>query len=171
MSGGPVRGAGLAWRAAAFGFAWLMIVSAPQLRAAAPPAAVPPGGAASPVDPGPLPTYEVEWVYRVKWGHDEEFWRIFKRTQIPVLDKEKELGYVLNYEVYRPGLHTGEDSRWNYRLVITYKNVLASSHAREIEKALYPDRDAYEREENRRWELIDAHYDLPIRQIDPHAAE
>jgi hypothetical protein len=34
----------------------------------------------------------VEWVYKVKWGHQEEFFDIFKKTQIPVLDQEKQLG-------------------------------------------------------------------------------
>ncbi len=102
-----------------------------------------PAGVPAPVSIDSLPTYEVEWVYRVKWGHDEEFWQIFQKTQIPVLDREKELGYVLSYQVYRPGLHTSEDSRWNYRVVITYKNILSSTHGGALEKELFPDRAAY----------------------------
>jgi hypothetical protein len=98
-------------------------------------------GPKSPVD-APR-TYQVEWVYRVKWGHDEEFWRIFRQTQIPVLDKEKELGYVLSYKVYKPGLHTSEELRWNYRIVITYKDILSSTHGGELEKQLFPDQTAY----------------------------
>src|SRR6202790_845451 len=58
--------------------------------------------------------YLVEWVYRVKWGHADEFWQIFKKYQIPVLNRQKELGYVISYTVYRPGYHTGEDTRWEY---------------------------------------------------------
>ncbi|MGA9025468.1 MAG: hypothetical protein WB440_05385 [Steroidobacteraceae bacterium] len=130
--------------------------------------AIPPAAAAAAADS--LPPYQVEWVYRVKWGHDEEFWQIFQKTQIPVLDKEKELGYVTGYQVFRPGLHTGEESRWNYRVVITYKDLLSSTKGRSLEKQLFPDREAYRKIENRRWELVDAHYDLPIREIDPHAA-
>jgi hypothetical protein len=56
--------------------------------------------------------YVVEWVYKVKWGHADEFFTIFKKYQIPILDRLKELGYVTQYTVYRPGLHTGEDERW-----------------------------------------------------------
>ena len=26
--------------------------------------------------------YLVEWVYKVKWGHSDEFWQIFKKYQI-----------------------------------------------------------------------------------------
>jgi len=33
---------------------------------------------------------------------------------------------------------------------------------------LFPDQDALKRDENRRWELVEAHWDLPIRAIDPN---
>jgi hypothetical protein len=112
--------------------------------------------------------YLVEWVYKVKWGHKDEFWQIFKKYQIAVLNREKELGYVTSYTVYRPGLHTGEDSRWEYRIVITYKNQASSVHGTEVSKQVFPDQEAFKREENRRWELTEAHYDLPIRVIDPN---
>jgi len=112
--------------------------------------------------------YLVEWVYKVKWGHADEFWQIFKKYQIPVLNREKELGYVLSYTVYRPGFHTGEDIRWEYRIVIAYKNISSSNHGREVTKQLFPDQATLNREENRRWELTEAHYDLPIRIIDPN---
>jgi hypothetical protein len=112
--------------------------------------------------------YLVEWVYKVKWGHADEFWQIFKKYQIPVLNREKELGYVTSYTVYRPGLHTGEDTRWEYRIVITYKNLASSGHGSEITKQVFPDQATLKREENRRWELTEAHYDLPIRIIDPN---
>ena len=51
--------------------------------------------------------YLVEWVYKVKWGYADEFWQIFKKYQIAILNREKELGYITSYTVYRPGLHTG----------------------------------------------------------------
>ena len=123
--------------------------------------------AAAPAIPAP----SAAPVYRVKWGHADEFFDIFKKYQIRVLDREKELGNVLHYTVYRPGLHTSEDERWDYRVVIVYKNQLVPAQAREIEKQLFPDRTAFKREENHRWELIEAHWDLPIREIDPHATE
>ena len=112
--------------------------------------------------------YLVEWVYRVKWGHADEFWQIFKKYQIAILNREKELGYITSYTVYRPGLHTGEDTRWEYRIVITYKNQASSGHGAEVAKLVFPDHATFKREENRRWELTEAHYDLPIRVIDPN---
>jgi hypothetical protein len=117
------------------------------------------------------PRYLVEWVYRTKWGYKDEFFDIFKKYQVPVLDREKQLGYIIDYTIYTPGLHTSEDARWEYRIVITYKDQASSSHGNEVTKQLFPDQATLKREENRRWELTVAHWDLPIRIVDPHAAE
>ena len=115
--------------------------------------------------------YIVEWVYKVKFGYQDEFWQIFQKYQIATLNKEKELGGVLKYEVFRPGLHTSEDRRWDYRIVIYYKDVASSSQGSKVEKQLFPDQAAMKRGELRRWELTEVHWDLPIHQIDPDAAE
>jgi hypothetical protein len=126
------------------------------------------GAAAS---PAPEKPYLVEWVYKVKWGYSDEFFNIFRKYQIPILDRLKELGYVTQYTVYRPGLHTGEDERWDYTVLIVYKNEAGSTHESEVTRQLFPDQATLRREENRRWELIDSHWDLPIHEIDPHAAD
>jgi hypothetical protein len=134
-----------------------------------PPASARQGSSDSPAAASPVDKpYLVEWVYKVRWGYADEFWQIFKKYQIATLNREKELGYVTSYTVYRPGLHTGEDTRWEYRVVITYKNQAASSHGAEVEKELFPDRAAQKQEENRRWQITEAHYDLPIHIIDPN---
>lgn len=113
--------------------------------------------------------YVVEWVYRVRYGFGDEWWRLFQKYQIAELDEEQRRGFVRSYEVYRPGLHTSEDARWDYRIVITYNGYDGSTHEGEVERALFPDRATLQREENRRWELTTNHWDLPIHAIDPHA--
>jgi hypothetical protein len=115
--------------------------------------------------------YLVEWVYKVKWGHADEFFDIFKKYQIPILDRLQQLGYVTHYTVYRPGLHTGEDERWDYTVLIVYRNQEASTHEAEVQKQLFPDRATLKREENHRWELVESHWDLPIHEVDPHASD
>jgi hypothetical protein len=112
--------------------------------------------------------YLVEWVYRVKYGYKDEWWAIFQKYQIAILDKEKELGYLKDYTIVAPGLHTSEESRWDYRVEITYKNQEAAGHGAEVGKQLFPDRQAVKKEENRRWELTENHWDLPIHPVDPH---
>src|ERR1700731_355033 len=107
--------------------------------------------AQSPRNEASNPPYIVEWVYKVKFGHQDEFWQIFQKYQIATLNKEKELGGVLKYEVFRPGLHTSEDHRWDYRIVIYYKDVLSSSQGSKVEKQLFPDQAKMKHEEQRRW--------------------
>ena len=109
---------------------------------------------------------EVEWVYRVRYGFIDEWWDMFRKYQIPILDRAKELGYILDYRVYHPQLHTDEAGRWDYRVEITYRDSAAASHEEEIAQALFPDAATRKREENRRWELTVNHWDLPIYQVD-----
>jgi hypothetical protein len=114
------------------------------------------------------PPYQVEWVYKVKYGFQDEWWRIFQKYQIAILDREKQLGYVTDYIVVKPSQHTSEDFRWDYRIVITYPNYAGSTHEGEVERQLFPDHAAETKEDQRRWELTLNHWDLPIHQIDPH---
>lgn len=127
-----------------------------------------PGAATSAV---PKPVIE-EWVYRTKYGSKDEWWQIFKKYQIAILERQKQLGYVKEFAVYAPSLHTSEDSRWDYRVII----VRASSDAPpgqsegEVAKQLFPDQDTFKREENRRWELTTNHWDLPIHVVNLDAS-
>jgi hypothetical protein len=109
-----------------------------------------------------------EWVYKVKWGHNEEFFDLLKKYQLAILEREKQLGYVTQYTVYAPGLHTSEDQRWDYRVFIVYKDQGATKHSKEITKQLFPDQQTFKKDENHRWELTEAHWDLPIRIVDPN---
>ncbi|MEQ1912998.1 MAG: hypothetical protein ABMA15_29550 [Vicinamibacterales bacterium] len=113
--------------------------------------------------------YLVEWVYKAKWGYQDEFFDIFKKTQVPVLDREKQLGYIVDYTIYSGTSHrTGEDVRYDYRVVIAYKDEASSKHGSEVEKQVFPDQAAFKREDQKRWDLTLAHWDAPIRVLDPH---
>jgi hypothetical protein len=115
----------------------------------------------------------VEWVYRVQYGHKDEWWRIFKKYQIAILERQKQLGYVKEYTVFAPSLHTSEDSRWDYRIVIVRvsEDAPPGQSEGEVAKQLFPDQEAFNREENRRWELTSNHWDLPIHVVKTDAAE
>jgi hypothetical protein len=112
-----------------------------------------------------------EWVYKVKWGYSEEFFEILKKYQLAILEKEKQLGYVAQYTVYAPGLHTSEDQRWDYRVSIIFKNQAAAKHEREVALQLFPDQQTFKKEENHRWELTEAHWDLPVRIVNSNEKE
>src|SRR6266566_948112 len=57
--------------------------------------------------------YVIEYYYKAKWGHAEEFLALFKQ--------------------------------------------------------LYPDQDTFKKEEQRRFEILEAHWDLPIKDVDLEA--
>jgi hypothetical protein len=121
-------------------------------------------GAATSVAPKPVIE---EWVYRTKYGYKDEWWKIFKKYQIAILERQKQLGYVKEYTVYAPSLHTSEDSRWDYRVIIVRasQDAPAGQSESEVAKQLFPDQAAFTREENRRWELTLNHWDLPIHVV------
>jgi hypothetical protein len=150
---------------------WKMVSKAVIMIAATAACALPVTRAAQPLPAAADKPYLVEWVYKVKWGHADDFFDLFKKCQVRILDREKELGSVLDYTVYRPGLHTSEDQRWDYRALVVFKNQTATSQESIVEKQLFPDQAAFRHDENRRWELVEAHWDLPIREIDPHVAD
>jgi hypothetical protein len=114
-----------------------------------------------------------EWVYRVQYGHKDEWFRIFKKYQLEILEKQKQLGFVKQYTVWAPGLHTSEESRWDYRVIIvrTADEAPRGQSEDEIAKQLFPNQAAFKQEENRRWELTANHWDLPIHVVDPGASE
>ncbi|HEY1985803.1 MAG TPA: hypothetical protein VGG85_10355 [Terracidiphilus sp.] len=114
-----------------------------------------------------------EWVYRVQYGHKDEWWQIFRKYQIAILERQKQLGYVKDYTVWAPGLHTDESSRWDYRVIIVRAaaDAPAGQSEDEIAKQLFPDQATFKREENRRWELTANHWDLPIHQVKPEPGD
>jgi hypothetical protein len=113
--------------------------------------------------------FVVEYYYKAKWGHADEFLRLFKKNHYPLLKKEVELGRMLRVWVDQPRYHTTEDGRWDYRVTIVFKNASVANDAFDetaIKKELWPDQQTYEREEQRRFEVLDAHWDLPVKTVD-----
>jgi len=121
--------------------------------------------------PVPKPVIE-EWVYRTKYGYRDEWWALFKKYQIAILERQKQLGYVKDFNVYAPSLHTSEDSRWDYRVMIIRASTDAppGQSEGEVAKQLFPDQVTFKREENRRWELTSNHWDLPIHVVNLDAS-
>src|SRR5260370_24820758 len=104
--------------------------------------------------------FEIEYYYKEKWGHAEEFLALFKKNHYPVLKKEIELGRMLKVSMVTPRYHMTEDERWDYRVTIVFKNAAIANDnfdSSTIIKQLYPDQETYKKEEQRRFEILDAH--------------
>src|SRR5260370_29490943 len=86
--------------------------------------------------------YAIEYYYKAKWGHAEEFLALFKKNHYPVLKKEIELGRMLKVSMTVPRYHTTEDGRWDYRVTIVFKNAPTATHnfdSSAVITQLYPD--------------------------------
>jgi hypothetical protein len=113
--------------------------------------------------------FVIEYYYKAKWGHADEFLALFKKNHYPVLKKEVELGRMLKVSMVAPRYHTTEDGRWDFRVTIVYKNATIANDnfdSAALIKQLYPDQETYKKEEQRRFEILDAHWDLPIKDVD-----
>jgi hypothetical protein len=137
----------------------LCLSSAPLLGQGAPPQ----GGANQP--------YTMEYYYKVQWGHQQEFLNLFLKNHYPLLKKEVESGRMLAVKIETPANHMTEETRWDYRVTIRFKNssVATTSDPQEENyiRQLWPDQETYKREEQRRFEILLAHWDLPVTDITP----
>src|SRR4051812_2659637 len=113
--------------------------------------------------------YTMEYYYKVQWGHQQEFLDLFLKNHYPLLKKNVEGGRMLSVKVETPANHMTEDSRWDYRVTIKFKNSTLATTANADEEAqikqLWPDQEKYKREEQRRFEILLAHWDLPVSEI------
>jgi hypothetical protein len=113
--------------------------------------------------------FVIEYYYKAKWGHADEFLALFKKNHYPVLKKEMELGRMLKVSMAAPRYHATEDGRWDFRVTIVFKNASVANDnfdSAALIKQLYPDQETYKKEEQRRFEILDAHWDLPIKDVD-----
>ncbi len=113
--------------------------------------------------------FVVEYYYKAKWGHADEFITLFRKNHYPLLKKQVEMGRMLNVSAVAPRYHTTEDGRWDYRVTIVFKNATVANDGfdeKALIKQLYPDQETYKKEEQRRFEILDAHWDLPIKDVD-----
>jgi hypothetical protein len=112
--------------------------------------------------------FVVEYYYKVKWGHQEEFLALFRKNHFPLLQKQIASGRIVSVEMIAPRYHMPESSRWDYRVTIVFKDAASAMQGDppELVKQLYPDQATFKREEQQRFEILEAHWDLPITKID-----
>jgi hypothetical protein len=115
--------------------------------------------------------YTMEYYYKVQWGRQQEFLQLFLKNHYPLLQKEVEGGRILSVKIETPANHMTEDGRWDYRVTLTFRNSAVATTANPDEAALirqlWPDQQTFTREEQRRFEILLAHWDLPVTNITP----
>jgi hypothetical protein len=108
----------------------------------------------------------VQYFYRIRWGFQDEFVELFERNHWPLLRAQMESGRMLDVRAYTPRFHGDGRGDWTFEVTITYRDWAAMEEHTDpaILARLYPDAEKLEREERRRFELIEAHWDVPLEE-------
>lgn len=110
----------------------------------------------------------VENYYKVKWGFAEEFINLWKTNHYPLLKKAIEKGDIMSVDAEKPRLHSGEDTRWDFKVGIVFKDAKTAFNSdltTPYKKQLYPDLDKLTRDEQHRFELLIAHWDVMVEKV------
>ncbi len=110
----------------------------------------------------------VWYFYKVRWGSQEEFVALFRKNHYPVL--RAQLGERFTaIRTYEPKFHGDGRADWTFAVSLTFKDAAAMmmpSRELEIARQLFPDQERFKAEERRRFELLDAHWDVPLKDVD-----
>jgi hypothetical protein len=115
----------------------------------------------------PQTTTTTWYFYTVKWGLQNEFLDLFQRNHYPVLKARMDAGYYSAVRTYQPRYHGDGRADWTFAVELVARDGAPNVPSEEeIIKKLYPDQVKFLREENRRFELLEAHWDVPLVPID-----
>lgn len=79
-----------------------------------------------------------------------------------------EKGEILSIKAETPIIHSSEDSRWDFKVTITFKTehlAFDYSIVDPFKKQLFPDQENYLKQEQHRFELVLAHWDVPVEAL------
>ena len=113
--------------------------------------------------------FTIENYYKVKWGYAEEFIHLWKVNHYPLLKKAIDKGDLISVEAEKPKLHSGEDTRFDFKVTLVFKNeklAFDPNLTEPYKKQLYPDLDKLKKDEQHRFELLIAHWDVMIEKIE-----
>ena len=113
-------------------------------------------------------SFTIENYYKTKWGFADEFINLWKTNHYPLLKKAIEKGDIISVVAEKPKLHSGEDTRWDFKVTIVFKNsekAFDENLTAPYKKLLYPDLDKLTRDEQHRFELLLSHWDVMIDKV------
>ena len=107
------------------------------------------------------------YFYTVKWGSQDEFLDLFQRNHYPVLKARMDAGHYSSIRTYTPRYHGDGRADWTFAVELVERpGSTGVPTEAEIVKKLYPDQAKFHREEQRRFELLEAHWDVPLSAVD-----
>ena len=106
------------------------------------------------------------YFYTVKWGFQDEFLDLFQRNHYPVLKARLDAGHYASVRTYVPRYHGDGRADWTFAVELVERpGSTGQPTEAEIIKKLYPDQAKFRKEEQRRFELLEAHWDVPLNTV------
>src|SRR5215216_6068297 len=87
---------------------------------------------------GPAPAaaaagpFVVDYYYKARWGFADEFLRLFRKNHLPVLRRRMQAGEIVGLAISAPRYHGTEDGRWDYRVTITFRDVVTANQSSSV---------------------------------------
>ena len=107
------------------------------------------------------------YFYTVKWGYQDEFLDLFQRNHYPVLKALKDAGQYSAIRTYVPRYHGDGRADWTFAVELVRRDAATGVPTEEeVVRKLYPDQAKFRQEERRRFELLEAHWDVPLGPVD-----
>lgn len=101
-------------------------------------------------------------------GGPSEWLSLYLKNHHPVLQQLKKEGLILSERIYERKFHA-ESPAWDYKVVMVWRDWMALDEADkrqpEIMRSLFPDKASHAREEKRRWELTEKHWDDVLKEV------
>ena len=116
----------------------------------------------------PKDYFTVENYYKAKWGYADEFISLWKKNHYPLLKKAQEKGDIISVKAEKPRYHSGEDTRWDFKVSIVFKNAALAfdeNLTTPYKAQLYPDTAQLVKDEHHRFELLLAHWDVMVEDV------
>ncbi len=113
-------------------------------------------------------SFTIENYYKVRWGYAEEFIDLWKRNHYPLLKKAQQKGDIVSIKAEKPRQHSSEDSRWDFRVIIVFRtmqNAFDPNLTEPYKKQLYPDLEKLKQDEQHRFQLLLAHWDVLTEEV------
>jgi hypothetical protein len=107
------------------------------------------------------------YFYKVRWGAQDEFLDLFQRNHYPVLKARLDAGHYASIRTFTPTYHGDGRADWTFAVELVERpGTTGQPTEPEIVKKLYPDLARFRKEEQRRFELLEAHWDVPLNAVD-----
>lgn len=111
-----------------------------------------------------------EYYYRIKWGSFDEFKELYRRNHEPILKELQKQGFITVMRMESPFTHLAGGPRWDLRVTITYRDPSSAVQvggafdkaSEAITAKLYPDKSKFKAEEQRRFSLLEDHWDVIV---------